>query len=272
MNTTTPRFTRTTARGSELSLAEPLPSIVATLDEIAERVEQHQKVGARVRELQAKRVEAIRNLEVARAADERTRADAAAKNKPLPRARKAAGVGKTIEGIDDELSAFENALLQSADNLLAASMSHLRTALANGVEELKREVQRTNELRAALDRSLHRQQTLAGEIAWVESVNGGGGRVEPYRELAFDQEAGHVRARLREVFDELDWKRAKRAEEAERIRQWEAENAQSWAAQEENARKQAEESRVVYEGMKVVERGGRPVGPASGFQDGEDER
>jgi hypothetical protein len=268
MNETLRRFARQTTRGYAISLSEPLPSTLAAL--LSDRVQQHRKVATKLLALQTEDVEARRALEAARLSDERAKVKAASEGKPLPRAQKTASAEKKVEAVEDEVRAFEQAVANSAENLLAAALPHLREALARVAEEKEHERQRTDELRSALDRSLERQQTLAAEERWIEYVASSNGSVEPYREVALDRDVGVVRAGLRGLFDELTYKREQRAAENDRLRRWEAEQREEFARREAEARRQADAQRVVFEGMKLVEKGGRPVGPAGDFQDEED--
>jgi hypothetical protein len=270
MNETPRRFTRQSARGNALSLSEPLPSLVAAL--LSDRVQAHRKVATRLLALQTEAVEARRALEAARVSDERAKVKAASEDKPQPRAQKSASAEKRLEAVEDELRAFANALAESADRVLAAALPHLREARTRGVDEQRHERERTEELRAALDRSLERQQTLAGELRWIDVVESSNGRVEPYREVALGQDLGHVRAGIRELFAELSVKRERREAEAKRQREWEDEQREVWRAREEQARRQAAEERIVVADGVVVAKGGRLVRRTGfGFQEAEEE-
>jgi vacuolar-type H+-ATPase subunit E/Vma4 len=87
--------------------------------------------------------------------------------------------------------------------------------------------------------------------------------VEPFRELAMDPDIRRVRTAVGSAFGEFTERREERKTEAARWEQYEREEA---AEREKHAQKDAADSasrRVVYEGMKLVEKGGRPWPPPS---------
>jgi hypothetical protein len=244
--------------------------MLATIPELAERVEQHRKVAARLRELQTKVIDLTRGVERAKQEHEKRVEEAVLAGKAPPRAQAVAGAEKKLEGAEDELRSFENALPRSADHLLAASLRHLRRTRERIDEEDQRSRGRLDELVAAVDSELARQNSLAAERLWVDSAENGGRRIEPYRELGGDTDVQQARGRLRDVFDELRWKRARKAEEVERWRRFEEEERAERERHLPELLEQDRARRVTYEGMKLTHRGGKPI--AEEFEEGEDER
>jgi hypothetical protein len=181
-----------------------------------------------------------------------------------------AGAEKKLEGAEDELRSFVNVLPRAANHLLAVSLRHLGRTRERIDEEDQRSRGRLDELVAAVDSELARQNSLAAERLWVDSAENGGRRIEPYRELGGDSDVQQARGRLREVFDELAAKRQRKAEEAERWRRFEEEERAERERHLPELLEQDRARRVTYEGMKLTHRGGKPI--AEEFQEGEDER
>jgi hypothetical protein len=289
MNTTAsvPRFARETSRGGELGLAEPLPPTVTAVEEIADRVEQHRRVAARVSEQRRKIVEASRALEQAKIAHAEKVEEGALAGKSPPRAQGIASAEKRLETAEDELRGFVAVLPKAATNLLRSAWPYLGRARDLVAEEEERALERARELLSALDSALERLQMLADEGYWLDTADGSRRTIEPFRARGGDKRVGQLRFALRQSFDEFMAKRAETNAELERIAAYEREHADEWRRQEEEARRRAEEERVVIEpGRGIVAKGGKPVkrgafgvepieeqpGAAGEFQGGEDER
>jgi hypothetical protein len=116
---------------------------------------------------------------------------------------------------------------------------------------------------------LRTSRGFVGEAFWLDFVEGRP-RVEPYRPMG-DKRINQLRLALRQAVEQFLARRAEAEAEREREAAWEAANREAWAQQEEKARRDYEAGKVVYEGQKLVSRGGRPVTPSGAFQDAEDD-
>jgi hypothetical protein len=268
MSTTGPRFTRTSPRGHEHGLEAPLPSTLATLPEVRERVEQHEKVAARLAELRARRVELARQFAEQEEADKQAATQAALEGRSPSRRQKAASIRKKLEEVEDELRGFENALARSADSLLAAAAPHVAEAAEKAATGREAAIARARELLGALDGALEEAANFTAERLWLGRLDGRG-RIEPFRPVAGDPGLGLLRRRLQDAFAEWQARDEERRAEVQRQRRWREQHEPEWERQREQAEKQSAAARVRYEGMRLTHRGGRPVGPAGNFQDEE---
>jgi hypothetical protein len=270
MNDTTPRFTRSTARGGELTLAEPLPPTLTKL--VERRAEQHRKVAARLVELQERVVETRRHLEQVKAEDVAKIEEAALSGKPMPKARSGGSAERRVEVAEEELASFESVVPRSADALLAAAWPRLGDAAERVADAQEKALARSRELLAAVDSSLAELQALADEESWLAYAANGARRVEPYRARGGDRQVGQLRGALLSAFDEFEARRAAFETERDRLAAFEREQEAERQRHEEQARRDDAARRVVTEDGRVVSRGGVPVGPRGEFQDAEDER
>jgi hypothetical protein len=265
---TTPRFARTTARGSALGLENPLPPTLAGLPQVRERADEHARLAERLTAQRAAVVEVSRELVETDAADERARVAAVSKGRPLPKA-KAEAVRAKLEAAESERDAVEQAVVESADALLVVAVSHLSEAAELVRAAQERSLARVRDLLDAVDGALEDESRLVGEAFWLDFVEGRP-RVEPYRPMG-DKRINQLRLALRQAVEQFLARRAEAEAEREREAAWEAANREAWAQQEEKARRDYEAGKVVYEGQKLVSRGGRPVTPSGAFQDAEDD-
>jgi hypothetical protein len=268
---TTPRLARESVRGHGLDMANPLPATLAGLADVRERAEQHVRLAVRLAALRSTRAEVGRALVEQEAADERAAAEAALKGKAPGRRQKAASLRKKLEEVEDELRGFEDALPRSADNLFAAARPYIDAAEEKATEERNRRLERAREHQAALDSELEAASLLTGELAWLRAA-AGRARVAPYRPADTDPGIRRLRGAVAGAFAEFSVRTEERSAEAERQRRWEEEHREEWARQREQAERQSREQRVTFEGPRLTHRGGRPLGPAGDFQDGEPER
>jgi hypothetical protein len=268
MSTTAPRFTRTSPRGFQHELVSPLPSTLAGIAEIRERVEQHERVAARLAELRARRVELARQLAEQEAADKQAATQAALEGKTPAKRQKAARLRGLLEETESEVAGFENALARSADSLLTAAVPHVAEATENAVEGKEAAIGRARELLGALDAALEEAGNLTAERIWLDRLDGRG-RIEPFRPGGRDPGLGQLRRRIHDAFAEWQAKEEQHRAEAERQRRWREEHEAEWARQKAAAERESAERRVRYEGLRLTHRGGRPVGPAGDFQDEE---
>jgi hypothetical protein len=268
------RFTRSTARGGELTLAEPLQPTLAELRELRERVAQHGRVVDSVADLKKKIVEASRKLEQAKAAHEAKVEAAILAGKDPPPPRMGGSEEKRVEDLEAELRSIEDTdrVGRSADNLLDYSARFFEKTDELVEKKRARALERSRELLAALDTSLAEFQALADEASWLGAATAAlknGQRVEPYRERGGDRQVGLLRAALRRDFDEFEARRAAFETERERIAAFEREQEAERQRHAEELRRDADARRVVTEDGRVVERGGVRVGPRGEFQDAE---
>jgi hypothetical protein len=267
MSTTAPRFAKKAPRGFAYEFNDPIaPSLAALLPE---RSEQHRRVARRLAELQARRVELARQLAEQEEADRQAAARAALERKSAGRRQKAASLRRKLEDADGEAEGFEAALARSADNLLEAAAPLAARAAEKANKAHAAALARARELLAALDTTLEEAANLTGEQLWIARLDGPG-RIEPFRPIAADAGIGRLRRALADAFAEWQLKAEEHRAEAERVAAWEREHEAEWARKEEQARRDDAESRVIYEGMKLVSKGGRSVGPG-GFQAPEEE-
>jgi hypothetical protein len=268
MNTTSPtlRFARTTARGGALPLVDPLPPTLAALEDVVPFVEEHGRFVARLEELRAQLIEASVHLEKVKEEDVRKLEEAARAGKPY-RAREGGSTEKVVERAQENLRSFsETVVPNNADKLLTDAAPFVGQALERVEDEAERGLDRAGELVAALDSELERVQGLADEASWLEEVRSAarivslnGVSVEPFQSLGGDQRVWQLRGAIRGAFEGfLQW-RADDAAERARQKAWEDENRPGWERRAQEAAAQQEAGRAVYEGMTLVERGGKPV-------------
>jgi hypothetical protein len=238
---------------------------------VKERTAQHRKVSEKLDALRAKRVELARQLAESERIDRENAEQAALEGKAPARRQKTASLRGRLEDCDREISGFEDGVAKSADALLAAAGPHAVAASEKAAEAREAAIARMRELFAAADHAAEEVANLHAEIAWLRRLDGQHRRVEPFRPSAgIDPAIGQLRGTVRDALAEWEAKDAQRRAEAERQRRWNAEEAARAERGREQALREDAEARVRYEGMKLVERGGRPVGPG-GFQSGEEE-
>jgi hypothetical protein len=263
-----PRFQRTSLRGFEHSLADPLPSTLAGL--IADRAEQHRKVAARLDELRSRRVELARKLAESEQADENDAREAALAGRAPKRRQRTASARGALEECEAEVRAFEQAVEKSANKLLEAAIPKAGAAITKAAEARERAVERARELLAALDGALAEVGDLGAERVWLRRLDGGARSIEPFRGAGADPGLGRLRRVIADAFGAWEVEEASRQAEVDRQKAYEDEHAAEWARKEEQAKREAAEARVRYEDGVLTHRGGRPVRP--GFQDAEEDR
>jgi hypothetical protein len=260
--TTSPRFTSSTMRGNELSLAEPLPPTLAAHPEVAKRVEQHREVGAALVASRERLIDAVRHLESVKAAHEQKVEAAIIAGKSPPPPRSGTKAEQSVTEAERDVVRHEKALPKSSKLLRAYAAPYLEDAVASVAEEQERTLVSARELLAALDSTLARLQSLPDEAEWLEAAiaaKANGHDPEPYRDRGGDSLIAQLRATLRREFDECLDKREKLAAKVERLRAVELEAEAERRRHEEQARRDDANRRVVTEDGRVVERGGRPV-------------
>jgi septal ring factor EnvC (AmiA/AmiB activator) len=265
---TRPRFERVSARGRSHDLESPLPPVVAQLPSLRERAKGHERLAATLSDLRAKVVELGRALVEAEDADEREATQAAIEGRRRAKAMKSSAVRKKLEDAEDERLSFERALLKSADDLLAIAAPHFVAAADLAATERERAFERAGQHLEALDQALAEAARLEGELGWLLSANGQA-RLVPYREH-LDPRVFQLRGLLRGALEQFLARRAEEEAERERLAAYEREHEDEWRRQAEAAEAQQAAQRIVVEDGRIVERGGRPVGP-QGFQLPEEE-
>jgi len=273
MSTTAPppRFTRTSARGLELGLTEPLPPSLAAL--AALRAEQHRKVGGKLQELRARRVELARKVAEQETADAEEATQAAMENRNPRKQMRVAKLREQLEAAEAEIVRFETGLTRSADSLLEAAAPLAARAAEKAAQAQQAALARAAELLGALDSALEQAGNLRAEEFWLHRLHrldGAKPRIEPFR-VSGDPGLSRLRASLRDAFADWQAREEKQQAELDRQRAWEEEHAAEWARQTERAEQDSAAAKVRFEGMKLTHRGGHPVGPAGDFQEGEEE-
>jgi hypothetical protein len=256
---TPPRFQRTSLRGNELSLREPLAPVVASLPELEERVAHHGKVVAELDKRQRDVIEARRYLEETKAKHVAAVEEAALEGKEPPKARQGGAAEKRVERAEEELRSFEGVLERSADRLLVFAFPLLPRAHERVLEERERRLARATELKSALDTELAGFQALADDERWIEAASNGGRAVDPFSAAGGDPEIFRLRGTIAGAFDGFLARRDEREAEAERNRRWQEENRDEWERRAEAAAAAQAAQRVVVEDGVIVERGGKPV-------------
>jgi hypothetical protein len=267
--TASPRLQRTSARGFEHDLADPLPSSLASL--IADRADQHRKVAARLDELRRRQVELSREVAASEQADREDAAAAAAAGRDPKRRQKTARLRGLFADVERDVKTFSDAVVRSADALLEAAAPQAGAAIAKAGEDRQRAIDRARELLAALDGALAEAGDLAAERVWLRRLAGGTRSIEPFRAgVGSDPSLGRLRRALADAFLAWEGEEATRQADLDRQKAFEDEHAAEWARQREQAEREDAAARVRFEGPVLTHRGGRPVRP--GFQDAEEER
>jgi hypothetical protein len=266
MSTTAPRFQRTSARGYEHDLADPLPSSLAGL--VANRADQHRKVAAKLDTLRARQVELSRELAASEKADREDAAAAAAVGREPKRRQKTASLRGKLEDVERELAGFSDGVVRSADALLEVAAPQAGAADPKAGEAEERAIARARELLGAVDAALAEANDFRAERVWLRRLAGGARSIEPFRGGA-DPSLGRLRRVIADAFLAWEAEQASRRSELDRQQAYEDEHAAEWARRRAQAEREDEAARVRFEGMKLTHRGGRPVGPAGQFQEEE---
>jgi hypothetical protein len=272
------RFQRTTGRGHDLPLAAPIAPTVASIDEVVPFVQEHERIVARLDELQTRVVEARVHLTKVEEDEVRKIERAAREGKPAPKPREGGAAERSLEIAERELHAFtETVAPNSADRLLDEALPYVEQAGGLIEEERARRLTRGTEFLEAADAEFARFQSLADEAFWVEAVRiaatNGRAVVEPFQNRGGDRSVWQLRGALRAVFEDWSRKREEREAERRRLEQWEDEQREVWERRAAQAAAEQAAQRVVVEDGKITHRGGRPVerAPLGGVQEVEDE-
>jgi hypothetical protein len=249
-------FTRTGARGHELELSSPLPESLAEF--VPEQAEAHAALAAKLHELRAARLEAGLKLADQLTADERAGTEAALEGRAAPRP-KADPLRRKLEEADAEVHRHEEALLESANELLATAEPHLAAGAKRAREKAAAGLTRLGELVQATLVQAEEIQRAEAEAGWIAALEQAPGHVAPFRPLLGGGELRDFRNAVAAAFTEATGRRAEREAEAKRRRREEAELEAQAARHREREEREDKARRVVTEGMAVVERGGEPV-------------
>jgi hypothetical protein len=266
--TAAPRFKRTSPRGHELEVSDPLPSSLAAL--VEERAEQHKRVAARVSELRAKRVELAQQLAQQEQADQKAAAEAALTGKSPGRRQRAAKLRGQLEEAEHDLQGFGTALAHSADSLLSAALPFAGKAAEKATESREAALTRLRELLAAADAAAEDVARFSAQLAWLTDLDGQH-RVDPYRESLNDPDIQRLRVGVSGALGEYELKRQEKEAEAARWRAYEEEEEAEYQRHAERIEAEAAAARVRYEGMRLTHRGGKPVGPSPFHDPGEEQ-
>jgi hypothetical protein len=244
--TAAPRFARTTARGVELELGNPLPPTLAKLPEIRQRAAQHGRVAARATELRARRVELSRELAQQEEADQQAATQAHLEGRSPARRQKAASIRKKLEETEGEIGPSELAVQRSADSLLALTQPLAVRAVEKAAKDQQAALTRAQELLGALDAALEEAGNFRSEELWLHRLDGAE-QIEPYRPSG-DPGLWRLRSRLRDAWGEWQQRDEDQQAEVRRHRRYEAEEAARWEQERERAEREDRERRVRYEG------------------------
>jgi hypothetical protein len=264
------KFHRTTRRMLRQELAQPFPQTLLEQRDLAEQVARHRAVVAREQELRQQVVRLERELLEAERSDTDKAEQAALAGKARPRAQKAASARRKLEEAQTELGAFAHVVGRSADLLANRGLPRFPVAAEQAEQGTEQALDTVADLLAAADRELTTANRLTSEALWLRSGPDSRGRLDPFRESS-DPAIHRFRAALSAAHSEFQQRRAEGQAHIEQTRRWEVEQKAERQRNEERMKAEDAARRVVYSGMRLVERGGQAV-PAvrPGFEDVEE--
>jgi hypothetical protein len=224
VTTATPTFETRSARQRQSGhpiqlhlLTEPLPALLSGLVG-AKLLARHKRVVARCESARGAEAEARAALEQAGTADVEAAAQAALDGKPIPPLT-VPERERELEEAERARVAAETALIRSADELLAAALPEVATAVAHAEEEIAAEQERQAEHVQLALACGERAAELRAQRVWLASVAAAPGqrRVGPYRKEQHVDEPTKLLQGVVAAMEASAERERRRVEHAERV-------------------------------------------------------